>query len=195
MSRDRSKGRTQGPFGDLYRYVPRGGETKGVERFLRFIATTLLHPGWQAMFIFRLSQVFHRLKLFPISWCLYRFNMHLFSIDIPPAVRLGRGAWVPHPIGIVIARDAQIGDEATIFQNVTIGGRGAPPTLGNGVVLGAGACVLGPAILGDRVRVAANSLVTRSFAGGVTVAGVPARRLDEFADDAISASVQSKDTD
>lgn len=187
--------RVPNPFCDLYRYVPRGGESRGVERVLRFLATMLVHPGWQTVFLFRLSQGLHKIKLYPLSWLLYRFNMHFFSVDIPPTVELGRGAWLPHPIGIVIARDARIGKEATIYQNATIAGRRRPPILGDGVVVGAGACVLGPAVLGDRVQVAANSLVTRSFAGGVTVAGVPARRLDEFADDAVSAGVQSRDTD
>ena len=183
------------PFCDLYRYVPRGGESKGVERVFRFLATMLVHPGWQMVFLFRLSQGFHKIKLYPLSWFLYRFNMHFFSVDIPPAVELGRGAWLPHPIGIVIARDARIGNEVTIYQNTTIAGRRNPPILGDGVVVGAGACVLGPAQLGNRVQVAANSLVTRSFPAGTIVAGVPARRLDELADDAASKSVQPKDTD
>lgn len=179
-------------FCDLYRYVPRGGETRGLRRVLRFIGTALVHPGWQAVFILRLSQAFHRAKLYPISWFLYRLNMVLFSLDIPPAIELGPGAWLPHPIGIVISRDTTIGSEATIYQNVTIGGRGQPAILGDCVMVGAGACVLGPAALGHHVRVGANSLVTRSFPAGVTIAGVPARRLEEFADD---LGVASQDRD
>jgi serine O-acetyltransferase len=184
--------RTVNLFCDLYRYVPRGGETRGLERLVRFIGTALVHPGWQAVFILRLSQAFHRVKLYPISWFLYRLNMVLFSLDIPPAVELGRGAWLPHPIGIVMSRDTRIGSEATIYQNVTIGGRGQPAVLGNGVMVGAGACVLGPATLGDKVRVGANSLVTRSFPAGVTIAGVPARRLEELAAD-LDGTSQDRD--
>jgi serine O-acetyltransferase len=172
---------TPSPFCDLYRYVPRGAESRGVERIFRFLATILVHPGWQMVFLFRLSQGFHRIKLYPLSWILYRLNMHAFSVDIPPSVELGRGAWLPHPVGIVIARDARIGNEVTIYQNATIAGRKTPPTLGDQVVVGAGACVLGPATLGDQVHVGANSLVTRSFPPGVKVAGVPAKRVEEFA--------------
>jgi serine O-acetyltransferase len=144
--------------------VPRGAESRGVERIFRFLATILVHPGWQMVFLFRLSQGFHRIKLYPLSWILYRLNMHAFSVDIPPSVELGRGAWLPHPVGIA-----------------TIAGRKTPPTLGDQVVVGAGACVLGPATLGDQVHVGANSLVTRSFPPGVKVAGVPAKRVEEFA--------------
>lgn len=186
--------RVLNPFCDLYRYVPGGGETRGIERLIRVVATVFLHPGWQALFIFRLSQVLHKVRLYPLSWFLYRLNMHVFSVDLAPKLELGSGAWVPHPIGIVIARDARIGREATIFPNVTIGGRGQPPVLGDGVVVGAGACVLGPAALGDRVCVGANSLVTHSFPPGVTVAGVPAKRIEEFTDAFQTSSRAGRDS-
>jgi serine O-acetyltransferase len=166
-------------FGDLWRYVPRGGESKGLVKAGRYFATMLLHPGWHAMFHLRLAQVFRRMKLYPLSWFLYRLNMFLFRIDIPPEVSIGRGAWLPHPIGIVIARDATIGQCATIYQNVTIGGRHNPPVLGNSVIVGAGAVVLGPVTLGDGVCVGANAVVTKSFPSGVTVVGVPAEVLQK----------------
>jgi serine O-acetyltransferase len=161
-------------FGDLWRYVPRGFESRGIERVCRFIAAALLHPGWQAVFLLRLAQLCWRCYLHPLGWLLYRVNLHLFAIDIHPAVSIGPGLWLPHPVGIVIARDTIIGERATIFQNVTIGGRGTPIQTGGDVMLGAGCVVLGGVALGDKVRVGANAVVTKSFPAGVTLVGVPA---------------------
>lgn len=164
-------------FGDLRRYVPKGGESHGLVKVLRYMATMFLHPGWHAVFNLRLAQLFYGIYLVPVGWILYRLNMLCFAIDIHPRVKIGSGAWLPHPFGIVVARDAQIGTNATIYQNATIGGRRNPPVLGNGVVVGAGACILGPVVLGDNVVVGANAVVTKSFPPNVVVTGVPAREL------------------
>ncbi|MCK5850528.1 MAG: serine O-acetyltransferase [Kiritimatiellae bacterium] len=166
-------------FGDLWRYVPRGGHTHGVQRVLRFVATMLLHSGWHAVFNFRLAQMFYKLRLYPVGWLVYKWNMFLFGIDIAPRVQMGAGAWLPHPLGIVLARDSVIGKNATIYQNVTVGGRGRPPAIGDVVVLGAGACVLEDVVLGDNVRVGANAVVTKSFESDLTLVGSPAKPVQK----------------
>jgi len=164
-------------FCDLYRYVPCGSGARGVVRLLNYIGTMLIHPGWHAVFNYRLAQIFYRLKLLPVSWLLYRCNMFVFSIDIHPGVKSGPGLWMPHPIGIVIARDAELGCECTVYQNVTIGGRGNPPSIGSRVVLGAGSCVIGEVMIGDCVIVGANAAVVKSVPADTTVGGVPARAI------------------
>jgi serine O-acetyltransferase len=164
-------------FCDLYRYVPKGAESRGIEKVLRFLAAMCIHPGWRAVYNLRLSQLFRRLRLYPLSWLMYRWNMFAFSVDIHPAVSIGAGLWMPHPVGIVIARDAVIGCECTIYQNVTVGGRGNPPVIGNQAMIGAGACVLGPAKVGDNVAIGANSVVVDSVPDDVSVGGVPAKIL------------------
>ena len=164
-------------FCDLYRYVPRGAESAGIERLLRFLATMCLHPGWHAVFSVRLAQFLRRIRLYPLSWLVYRWNMLIFSVDIHPAVSLGPGLWMPHPIGIVMARDAIIGRGCTVYQNVTIGGRGTPPVIGDEVMIGAGACVIGPVIAGNHVRIGANAVVVESVDEGLHVGGVPARQI------------------
>lgn len=163
---------------DLKRYVPKYAETSGIVRLARCVAAILLHPGWCAIFNFRLAQGFRVIYLHPVSWLIYRFNMHMFAIDIHPSVRLGKGAWLPHPFGIVIARDAKIGDDSTIYQNVTIGGRGQPPVIGNNVCIGAGACVLGPSVVADNVTIGANTVVTHDVPAGKTVVGAPMREIE-----------------
>jgi serine O-acetyltransferase len=164
---------------DLRRHVPSGGSPGRARMAVRALGTAFVHAGWHALLILRLAQGFHRLRLYPIGWLLYRLNLLLFGIDVHPAVRLGAGAWLPHPVGIVIHRRVTIGTQATLFPNITVGGRGGwdVPVLGNGVVLGAGSRVLGNLTLGDGVRVGANAVVTRSFPDGTTLAGVPARPL------------------
>lgn len=164
-------------FEDLYRYVPRGAEARGLVRILRYLATMLLHPGWHAVFGYRLASMFMVLKLYPVSWLIYRWNMFVFSIDIHPRIMIGAGLWIPHPIGIVIARDASLGSECTVYQNATIGGRGAPPSIGNGVMIGAGACIIGPVTVGDNVQIGANAVVVESVPAGAKVGGVPARKI------------------
>ena len=93
---------------------------------MRFTAAVLHHPGWHSIFMIKLAQALYGVGLRPLAWVVYRINFILFSVDIYPTVKLGAGAWLPDPIGIIIARDAVVGRNATIFQNVTIGGRGSP---------------------------------------------------------------------
>ena len=108
-------------------------------------------------------------------------NLILFRIEVPARAVIGEGLVLPHPGGIVLG-SASIGDNVTIFQNVTLGARsfeahydlGTRPTIGSGVILGAGAVVLGPVTIGDNAAIAANSLVTEDVPSFCTATGVPA---------------------
>src|SRR5246500_2509777 len=104
----------------------------------------------------------------------------LFQVDIHPATRIGRGGFVDHGTGIVIGETAVIGDDVSMLHGVTLGGTGAErgdrhPKIGRGVLLGAGAKVLGNISVGDYAKVASGSVVLKPVPPGCTAAGVPAR--------------------
>jgi len=107
----------------------------------------------------------------------------LFQVDINPATRIGRGVFVDHGTGIVIGETAVIGDDVSMLQGVTLGGTGAErgdrhPKVGKGVLLGAGAKVLGNIKIGDYAKIASGSVVLKDVPAGCTAAGVPARLVN-----------------
>jgi serine O-acetyltransferase len=107
----------------------------------------------------------------------------LFQVDIHPATRIGRGVFVDHGTGIVIGETAVIGDDVSMLQGVTLGGTGAErgdrhPKIGKGVLLGAGAKVLGNIVIGDYAKIASGSVVLKPVPAGCTAAGVPARLVN-----------------
>lgn len=107
----------------------------------------------------------------------------LFQVDIHPATRIGRGVFIDHGTGIVIGETAVIGDDVSMLQGVTLGGTGAErgdrhPKIGRGVLLGAGAKVLGNLRIGDYAKVASGSVVLKDVPAGCTAAGVPARLVN-----------------
>jgi serine O-acetyltransferase len=143
------------------------------------------YPGLHAVWGHRVS---HWLWTHGLKW-LARFNSHvargLTLIEIHPGAKLGRRVFIDHGIGVVIGETAEIGDDCTIYQGVTLGGtsltRGAKrhPTLGREVVLGAGAKVLGPFLVGDGARIGSNAVVVREVPAGATAVGIPARIVSE----------------
>ncbi len=107
----------------------------------------------------------------------------LFQVDINPATRIGRGVFIDHGTGIVIGETAVIGDDVSMLQGVTLGGTGAErgdrhPKIGKGVLLGAGAKVLGNITIGDYAKIASGSVVLKPVPAGCTAAGVPARLVN-----------------
>ncbi|HEY1075522.1 MAG TPA: serine O-acetyltransferase [Fontimonas sp.] len=139
------------------------------------------YPGLHAIWAHRIS---HWLWTAGWKW-LARYNSHLArwltAIEIHPGARLGRRVFIDHGVGVVIGETAEIGDDCTIYQGVTLGGtsltRGAKrhPTLGNSVVVGAGAKVLGPFTVGDGANIGSNAVVVRAVPPGATAVGIPAR--------------------
>lgn len=135
---------------------------------------------------------FHALTMHRVShwlWChklksLARFNAMLArfftGVEIHPAAKIGRRFFIDHGMGVVIGETAEIGDDVTIYHGVTLGGVSLKkekrhPTIGNNVIIGAGAKVLGPFKVGDRVRIGANSVVLHEVPNDATVVGVPGR--------------------
>ncbi|MDT8405675.1 MAG: serine O-acetyltransferase [Methylococcales bacterium] len=136
------------------------------------------YPGFHALLFYRIS---HRLWRWRLAW-LARFTAHLgrwlTGIEIHPGAIIGRRFFIDHGMGVVIGETAVIGDDCTLYHGVTLGGTSwnkgkRHPTLGNGVVVGAGAKVLGPIEISDNVRIGSNSVVLKSVPAGATVVGIP----------------------
>ncbi len=144
------------------------------------------YPGFHALIIHRLS---HFLWRRGYRW-LGRFTSHigrwLTGIEIHPGATIGRRFFIDHGMGVVIGETAVIGDDCTLYHGVTLGGTSwnkgkRHPTLGNGVVIGAGAKVLGPIEIGEGARVGSNSVVVKPVPAGATVVGIPAHIIDRKA--------------
>lgn len=147
-----------------------------------FLEIALLYPGPKAIFFHRLSHFFYRMGLFFIARFFCETGRFLTGIEIHPGAKLGRRLVIDHGMGIVVGETAEVGDDCLIFQGVTLGGvsfeqKKRHPTLGNKVVIGSGAKVLGPITLGDGAKVGANSVVTKSVPAGATVVGIPAKEI------------------
>ena len=142
----------------------------------------LLYPGVWALGFHRLAHWLYVGELFFLARLINHVARFLTAIDIHPGAVIGRNFFIDHGF-TVIGESAEIGDDVTIYQNVTLGGTnpasGVPgkrnPTIGNGVIIGSGAQVLGPILVGDRARIGANAVVTRDVPEGATMIGIPAR--------------------
>ena len=150
----------------------------------------LTYPGVWALMFHRAAHWLYRGELFFIARLVNHVGRVLTAIDIHPGAVIGRNFFIDHGF-TVIGETAEIGDDVTIYQNVTLGGTNPAngvagkrhPTLLDGVIIGSGAQVLGPIIVGQRARIGANSVVTKDVAEGATMVGIPARsQLIEAAD-------------
>ena len=142
------------------------------------------YPGVHALLAHRVSHWIWRQRLY---W-LGRFSSHiarwLTGIEIHPGATIGRRVFIDHGMGVVIGETAVIGDDCTLYHGVTLGGTSwnkgkRHPTLEQGVVIGAGAKVLGPITVGANARIGSNAVVVKDVPAGATAVGIPARILDE----------------
>ena len=142
----------------------------------------LLYPGVWAVAFHRAAHWLFKGELYFLARLVNHFARMLTAIDIHPGARIGRNFFIDHGF-VVIGETAEIGDDVTIYQHVTLGGTSPHdgvggkrhPTIEDGVVLGSGAQVLGPVTVGARARVGANSVVTKDVPPGATMIGIPAR--------------------
>lgn len=140
----------------------------------------LTYAGFHALLAYRIT---HWLKAHDIPILprvISQLARWVTGVEIHPSAKIGTGFFIDHGMGVVIGETAEIGDYVTLFQGVTLGGTGKErgkrhPTLGNHVVVGAGAKILGGIIIGDNVKIGANSVVLKNVAANSTVIGVPAR--------------------
>lgn len=148
------------------------------------IEVLLTYPGLHAIMLHRLAHLlWHRGWGFCARWLSF-LSRWLTNVDIHPGASIGRRLFIDHGAGVVIGETAEIGDDCTLYHGVTLGGttwnRGKRhPTLGSGVVVGAGAKILGAIRIGDGARVGANSVVVREVPDGRTAIGIPARLVGE----------------
>jgi len=137
------------------------------------------YPGLHAVWRHRIA---HALWNAGLKWCarlLSHFNRFMTGIEIHPGAKLGRRCFIDHGMGIVIGETAEVGDDVLLYQGVTLGGSGKEknkrhPTLGNGVLVGAGAKILGSFRVGDNARIAANAVVLQEIPDNATAVGIPA---------------------
>ncbi|NOQ35793.1 MAG: serine O-acetyltransferase, partial [Methylococcaceae bacterium] len=138
------------------------------------------YPGFHAIIIHRLSHFYWNCGF---KW-MGRFNSHIArwftGIEIHPAAKIGKRFFIDHGMGVVIGETAVIGDDCTLYHGVTLGGTSwkkgkRHPTLGNGVVVGAGAKVLGPIDIGENARIGSNAVVVKPVPAGATVTGILGR--------------------
>ncbi len=140
----------------------------------------LLYPGLHALIYHRVAHWLYRRKLLFLARCVSQWSRHFTGIEIHPGATIGRRLVIDHGMGIVIGETTVIGDDVLLYQGVTLGGTGKDkgkrhPTLGNNVMVGCGAKILGPFTVGDNARVAANAVVLGEIPPDSTAVGVPAR--------------------
>lgn len=139
-----------------------------------------LYSGLHALIAYRVSHWLFKHKRFIMARWLSQHAKFKTGIEIHPGAKIGKGLFIDHGMGVVIGETAEVGDYCTLYQGVTLGGTGKDkgkrhPTLGNNVMVGAGAKVLGPLKVGDNAKIGANALVLSEVPANSTAVGVPAR--------------------
>ncbi len=138
------------------------------------------YPGVHALLLHRVAHALWRRQWLWSARMVSHFSRWLTCIEIHPGARLGRRLFIDHGVGVVIGETAEVGDDVTLYQGVTLGGTRLAkgkrhPTLEDGVIVGAGAKVLGPLIVGKDARIGSNAVVVKEVPAGATVVGVPGR--------------------
>jgi serine O-acetyltransferase len=140
----------------------------------------LAYPGFHAVLLHRVSSWFYRRKRYVIARVISHIGRILTGIEIHPGAKIGQRLFIDHGFGVVIGETAEVGDDVLLYQGVTLGGTGNErgkrhPTVGNRVVVGTGASVLGNITLGDDSKVGAGAVVVHSVPPGATVVGIPGK--------------------
>ena len=144
------------------------------------LEVVLLYPSFRAVRDYRMAHWFYVGGHYFIARWISQHSRHVTGIEIHPGAKIGKGLFIDHGAGVVIGETTEIGDNCTLYQNVTLGGTGKDvgkrhPTLGNNVMVGSGARVLGPMKIGDNSKIAANAVVLEEVPPNCTAVGVPAR--------------------
>lgn len=140
----------------------------------------LLYPGLHAMFAYRIANKLYKKEHYFSARCLSQLARAFTGIEIHPGATIGEGLFIDHGMGVVIGETTEIGDNCTLYQGVTLGGTGKDqgkrhPTLGDNVLVGAGARVLGPINIGDNSKIASGAVVLRDVPENSTAVGIPAK--------------------
>lgn len=143
----------------------------------------ILYPSFHALTFHKVSHKLYNLKLYFLARLISQISRFFTGIEIHPGAKIGKRVFIDHGMGVVIGETAEVGDNVTIYHGVTLGGVGLEkgkrhPSIGNNVVIGAGAKVLGPIEVGENSRIGANSVVLRPIPKDKTAVGIPAKVLD-----------------
>lgn len=144
------------------------------------IEVILLYPIVHAMILYRVSHQLYKMKMFFLARFFSQFGRFLTGIEIHPGAQIGKGFFIDHGMGVVVGETAEVGDNVTLYHGVTLGGTGKDtgkrhPTVGDNVVIGSGAKILGPIFIGSNSKIGANSVVLKDVPEGSTVVGIPGK--------------------
>ena len=153
------------------------------------LSLILTYPGVKAVFFHRIANFFATAKFNLVARIISQFSRFLTGIEIHPKAKIGNNLFIDHGMGVVIGETSEIGNNVTIYHNVTLGGISPSidserqrhekrhPTIGDNVVIGSGAQILGPIKVGDNSRIAANAVVVKDVKENSTMIGVPAKEV------------------
>ena len=170
-------------------YIERDPAAKGR------VETLITSPGLHALGLYRVSSFLYSLKLTTLARLLSYIARFLTGIEIHPGAKIGNLLFIDHGMGVVIGETSIIGNNVTIYHGVTLGGTSPSedsvsqintkrhPTIGNNVIIGSGAQVLGPISVGDNGKIGSNSVVTKNIEENMSVVGIPARHTSKSLDD------------
>ena len=142
----------------------------------------LLYPCIHALIAYRIAHFFYKHKWFFIARVISQLARFFTGIEIHPGAKIGKGLFIDHGMGVVIGETTEIGDDVMLYHGLTLGGTGKDkgkrhPTVGNGVLIGAGAKVLGPITIGDNAKIGSNAVVLKDVPPNATSVGISARNI------------------
>ena len=155
------------------------------------LSVILTYPGAKAVFFHRIANFFSIAKFNLVARIISQFSRFLTGIEIHPNAKIGKNLFIDHGMGVVIGETSEIGDNVTIYHMVTLGGISPSinsddqrntkrhPTLMDNVVVGSGAQILGPVIIGKNAKIGANAVVTRNVPDNAIMVGIPAKNVGE----------------
>ena len=153
------------------------------------LSLILTYPGVKAVFFHRIANFFSTAKFHLIARIISQFSRFLTGIEIDPNAKIGKNLFIDHGMGVVIGETSEIGDNVTIYHAVTLGGSSPSidserqrhekrhPTIGDDVVIGSGAQIIGPIKVGNNARIAANAVVVKDVPENATMVGIPAKAV------------------
>lgn len=148
-----------------------------------YLEIALLYPGPKAVLLHRVAHLFYSLRFYFIARTVSEVSRFITGIEIHPGAKIGKRLVIDHGMGLVIGETSEVGDDCILFHGVTLGGvKFEPtkrhPTLKNKVIVGAGAKILGPVLIGEGARIGANSVVTKEVGPGAVMVGIPAQEVE-----------------
>ena len=153
------------------------------------LSLILTYPGVKAVFFHRIANFFQLAKFYLVARIISQFSRFLTGIEIHPGAKIGKNLFIDHGMGVVIGETSEIGNNVTIYHAVTLGGSSPSidsekqrhekrhPTIGDDVVVGSGAQIIGPVIVGKGARIAANAVVVKDVPESATMVGIPAKAV------------------